>query len=88
MIGLDPDNRADYGMFSQELWLSHEQRAALIVAVSTVLDIDQRDVPNEYSHSEDHLRELITKRYGSEADPVEKFRNALIQKIGELSTQR
>jgi hypothetical protein len=67
----------DDGIVPKGLKLSHEQRAALIVAVSTVLNIDQRDVPGEFSH-EDHLRELIAKRYSSNDDPVRAFRTDLI----------
>jgi hypothetical protein len=85
MIGLDPDH-ADHRIFSRELKLSHEQRAALIVAVSTVLNIDQRDVPGEFSH-EDHLRELIAKSYGSNDDSVQRFQTDLMREM-EKQAQR
>ena len=86
MIGLDPDH-ADYRIFSRELRLSDAQRAALIVAVSTVLNIDQRDVPGEHSPSEHHLREIITSRYGSNDDSVQRFQTDLMQEM-EKQAQR
>ena len=84
MIGLDPDH-ADHGIFSRESRLSDAQRAALIVAVSTLLIIDQMNVPEEISYSSEHrLGELITEHYGSDENSVERFRDALIQKMQEL----
>jgi hypothetical protein len=76
----------DDGIVPKGLKLSHEQRAALIVAVSTVLNIDQRDVPGEFSH-EDHLRELIAKRYGSNDDSVQRFQTDLMREM-EKQAQR
>jgi hypothetical protein len=86
MIGLDPDH-SDHEIFSRELRLSDAQRAALIVAVSTVLNIDQRDVPRAHSPSEHHLRELITNRYGSNDDSVQRFQTDLMQEM-EKQAQR
>ena len=76
----------DDGIVPKGLKLSHEQRAALIVAVSTVLNIDQRDVPGEFSH-ENHLKELIANRYSSNDDPVGAFQTDLMQEM-EKQAQR
>jgi hypothetical protein len=86
MIGLDPSD--DYGIFPKELRLSHEGRAALVGAVSTLLSIDQETLQSEIPYLPDGLQKAVKQQYGSEADSVEKFRAELIQKIRNPSNQR
>ena len=87
MIGLDPDH-SDHGIFSRELRLSDAQRAALIVAVSTLLNIDKEKLQSEIPHSQDALHREVAQHYGSDENSVERFRDALIQKMQELSEGR
>ena len=86
MIGLDPSD--NYGIFSKELGLSHEERAALVGAVSTLLSIDQEKLKSQIPYSLDGLQKALEQQYGSEAGSVEKFRAALIQEIQNPSNQR
>jgi hypothetical protein len=88
MIRPDPDNQSDFETRPPEKRLFDEERTKLIVAVSTLLNIDREALQSETPYSPDALHTKVKECYGSEADSVEKFRNALIQEIGQLSTQR